>query len=212
MSRATAPHVYRAIAAITRGFSTAGIAKAQRNEVSGFAFRGIDDIYNALSPLLAKHRLCLLPRILERGSRTHRSTTGELFFAVWVKAAFELRSAVDGSYHQIETYGEALDSGDKGTSKALSAAYKYAIMQAFCIPVAGISEDADGTTAPKLSGSSVVPDEGWSAWVEGITTLVTSCQSQEALDRLQGQYRERLRALSLTEAANLLALGRRDPV
>jgi hypothetical protein len=31
-------------------------------------------------------------------------------------------------------FGEAMDSGDKATNKAMSAAYKYACFQAFSIP------------------------------------------------------------------------------
>ena len=45
----------------------------------------------------------------------------------------------------VTTYGEAMDSGDKATNKAMSAAYKYAAMQAFCIPTEG-DNDADATT------------------------------------------------------------------
>ena len=39
--------------------------------------------------------------------------------------------------------GEAMDSADKATNKALSAAYKYACFQVFCIPTEG-DNDADG--------------------------------------------------------------------
>ena len=45
----------------------------------------------------------------------------------------------------VETYGEALDGGDKATAKAMSAAYKAAMVQTFCIPVCG-AEDADRTS------------------------------------------------------------------
>jgi hypothetical protein len=51
----------------------------------------------------------------------------------------------------VQTYGEAMDSADKATNKAMSAAYKYAAFLAFCIPTEG-DNDADATThepAPK---------------------------------------------------------------
>lgn len=38
-----------------------------------------------------------------------------------------------------------MDSGDKATNKAMSAAFKYACMQAFCIPTEG-DNDADSKT------------------------------------------------------------------
>jgi predicted outer membrane protein len=61
---------------------------------------------------------------------------------------------VDGSSHTIKTYGEAMDSADKATNKAMSAAYKYAAIQSFCIPTEG-DHDADKTThevAAKVPG------------------------------------------------------------
>jgi hypothetical protein len=54
-------------------------------------------------------------------------------------------AAEDGSRHTVITYGEAMDSGDKATNKAMSAAYKYACMQAFSIPTEG-DNDADAQT------------------------------------------------------------------
>ena len=42
---------------------------------------------------------------------------------VLLRVAFDLVSVEDGSVHTVEAYGEALDEGDKGTAKAMSAAY-----------------------------------------------------------------------------------------
>jgi hypothetical protein len=125
----TGPKVYAAITAITADLAKVGIAKERTNQELGYRFRGIDDIYNALSPLLAKHRLCILPRMLERSCLERSSAGGEALFAVTVRAAFAFVSVRDGSSHIVETYGEALDGGDKATAKAMSAAYKYAALQ-----------------------------------------------------------------------------------
>jgi len=62
-----------------------------------------------------------------------------------VQVEFDLVCAEDGSKHTIATIGEAMDSADKATNKAMSAAYKYACIQAFCIPTEG-DNDADATT------------------------------------------------------------------
>ena len=51
----------------------------------------------------------------------------------------------DSRYGVSKVFGEAMDSGDKATNKAMSAAYKYAAFQAFCIPTEG-DNDADKTT------------------------------------------------------------------
>ena len=56
----SAPAVYAAIAACTKALSRTGIEKSRQNTQQGFAFRGIDDVYNALSGVLAQHQLCII--------------------------------------------------------------------------------------------------------------------------------------------------------
>ena len=65
-SRPSSPHVYRAINAITAAFARDGIPKAHTNLVDQYQYRSIDDVLNRLGPLLARHRLCALPRVLKR--------------------------------------------------------------------------------------------------------------------------------------------------
>ena len=150
------PRVYQAITAITGALARSGIAKLQTNEQDQYKYRGIDDVHNRLSPLLAEHRLCILPRVLERVCVDRHDAQGNLLMAVSLRVAFDLVSSEDGSKHVIEAFGEALDGGDKGTSKAMSAAFKYAILQAFCVPVLGY-DDADARTH-RLKKSNVVPE------------------------------------------------------
>ena len=145
-------NVYQAISAVQKDLSTQGISKDRKNtQGSGYSFRGIDDVYNALAPFLAKHGLCILPRVLHRESVERQSKAGGALFYITVEVEFDLVAA-DGSKHTIKTFGEAMDSGDKATNKAMSAAYKYACMQSFCIPTEG-DNDADAQThqvAPKI--------------------------------------------------------------
>ena len=55
-----APHVYSAINAVQADLSKVGISKDHRNtQGAGFNFRGIDDVLNALSGLMAKHGLVI---------------------------------------------------------------------------------------------------------------------------------------------------------
>lgn len=136
--------VYAAIAAVQNELAAIGISKDKKNAMQGYNFRGIDDVYNALAPILAKNKLCILPRVLARECVERTTAKGGAIFYVTVEAEYDLVSAVDGSKHTIKTYGEAMDSGDKATNKAMSAAYKYAAFQTFCIPVD--AEDADATT------------------------------------------------------------------
>lgn len=144
--------VYQAINAVQAALSVDGIGKTRRNtQGSGYNFRGIDDVYNALAPLLAKHGLVIIPRMMKRTSEERQSKAGGALFYVTVEAEFDFIAAEDGSSHTARTFGEAMDSGDKATNKAMSAAYKYAAFQTFAIPTEG-NPDADAETHEVFTG------------------------------------------------------------
>lgn len=137
--------VYSAINSVSAELAKEGIAKNKTNtQGSGYKFRGIDDVYNALAPLLAEKGLCILPRIISRECVERVSKQGGALFYTTVEAEFDFVASEDGSTHTVKTYGEAMDSGDKSTNKAMSAAYKYAAFQTFCIPTE--AQDADSQT------------------------------------------------------------------
>lgn len=148
--------VYAAIAAVMSDMASEGISKGRRNLQQGYNFRGIDDVYNALAPILAKHKLLILPRVIARHQVERSTAKGGVLFYTTVEVEFDLVSGVDGSSHTIKTVGEAMDSADKSSNKAMSAAFKYAAMQAFCIPTEG-DNDADATTH-EVSGS-ITPEQ-----------------------------------------------------
>jgi len=139
------PHVYTAINEVTAAISVTGISKDRSNNQQGYNFRGIDDVYNNLSGLLAASKLCIIPRVVSRQVTERQTKSGGALFYVVVEVEYDLVSAVDGSYCLGRAIGEAMDSADKATNKAMSAAYKYFCIMAFCIPTAG-DNDADSTT------------------------------------------------------------------
>lgn len=140
--------VYAKIAAVQGELAAVGISKSRTNQTPGqnYNFRGIDEVYNTLAPMMAKHGLCILPRIVEH-SLTERGKTrnGNAIYSAVVTAEFDFVSADDGSVHVVRTMGEAMDSSDKATNKAMSAAYKYAALMTFAIPTEG-DNDADAHT------------------------------------------------------------------
>lgn len=127
-------NVYQLIAAVAADIARQGISKDRNNAQQGYKFRGIDDVFNALSPIISTHGLVILPRILSRTVTERTTPKGGVLFYVTVEADFDFVSSHDGSKHTVKTFGEAMDSGDKATNKAMSAAYKYAALQTFCIP------------------------------------------------------------------------------
>lgn len=154
------PKVYSAIAKVMADIGRIGISKDRKNEQQGFKFRGIDDVYNAMSGLLAGAGLCILPRVKSRGVTERATAKGGVLFYVVLDMDFDIVCAADGSKHTVSVAGEAMDSGDKATNKAMSAAFKYACMQVFCIPTEG-NPDADAETHDVAAQS--VPEDCWIA-------------------------------------------------
>ncbi len=135
-------HVYEAINQVTAAMASEGLGKTRKNDQQGYRFRGIDDVYNAIARHLASAKLCMLPRVASRSVTERPTKTGGVSTYVVLEVDFTLVSAVDGSSHCIRTIGEAMDTADKATNKAMSAAMKYACLLAFQIPTEG-DNDAD---------------------------------------------------------------------
>jgi hypothetical protein len=191
----SAPSVYAAINAITAEFATHGIAKTHVNHVDDYKYRSIDDLLDRLAPLLGRHKLCVLPRVKQRLVTDRADEQGRLLLQVALRVSFKLTSVDDGSSYKVEAYGEALDSGDKATAKAMSAAYKSAMIQTFCIPCG--TEDADRTSY-KLAGKihSAEPLQGWTQWCLDVEDIVALCESEVAIKSIQERHRDLLKALS----------------
>ena len=198
--------VYKAINAVQAALSKVGITKDGRNtQGAGYNFRGIDQVYNTLSPLLAENALCILPRVVKSEQTERQSAKGAALIYSYVTMEFDLVSAEDGSKHTICTVGEAFDSGDKSMSKAMSAAYKYAAFQAFAIPTEG-DNDADAHThevKPAMrhapTGTPIVSPERMSL----IADVADSVKQHMQADDITGAFEE---AQGLTDPEERTAL------
>ena len=121
------------------------VGKNKKNQQgSGFMYRGIDDVMNALNPAMIKSKVFVAPEVLEQSREERLSKAGgTLIYSVCrIKYTFY---TVDGSNVSAIVIGEAMDSGDKATNKAMSIAFKYACFQVFCIPTEEM-QDADSET------------------------------------------------------------------
>ena len=110
------------------------IGKTRKNPQQGYSFRGIDDVLNNLQPALLRAKVFVVPRMMEVHREEKPTKQGGVLNYTTVKAEFDFCSAEDGSKVTASTYGEGMDSSDKSTNKAMSAALKYAIIQTFAIP------------------------------------------------------------------------------
>jgi hypothetical protein len=151
--------VYQAIKAVSAAMSAGGISKGRKNQAQGYNFRGIDDVLNALSSALVEAGLVILPRVISREVIERQTAKGGAIFYVTVEVEFDLVATEDGSKHTVKTFGEAMDSADKATNKAMSAAYKYLALLTFCIPTEATPEtDADFSTH-EIAGKPAASNE-----------------------------------------------------
>lgn len=136
------------------------IGKDRKNQQQGFNFRGIDQVMNELHGLFAKHEIFITSKVVW-GSREDRTTKsgGNLIYSV-IDVEFTFYAS-DGSSVSSTTRGEAMDSADKATNKAMSVALKYALLQAFMIPTEEM-KDPDATTpepAPRKAATEKAKPE-----------------------------------------------------
>ena len=132
--------IFAAMSAVMNDVSS--VSKDERNAGQGFNFRGIDAVVNAVGPALRKHGVIVVPRVqscdystIEIGEK--RKATAHV--RVVVEYIF---IAQDGSTISCTTAGEAMDAGDKATAKAMSVAFRIALLQALALPTSEPDPDA----------------------------------------------------------------------
>lgn len=137
------PKIYAAICGVMEDIGVVG--KNDVNKQQGFKYRGIDAVMNALNPAMVKHKIFCVPEVLEQKREDRKTPRGnDIIYSVCrIKYRF---FTTDGSSIETVVVGEAMDSGDKATNKAMSIAFKYACFQVFCIPTEELMDDPDKET------------------------------------------------------------------
>ena len=130
--------IYKAISDIMAEIGHIG--KDRRNQQQNFMFRGIDDVMNTMKPLLSKHGVFVVPKVIDmkREDRQTKSGGTLIYSILTIEHHF---FAKDGSEVVSTTIGEAMDNGDKASNKAMAIAFKYAFFQVFCIPTEEMVND-----------------------------------------------------------------------
>jgi len=115
------------------------IGKDSTNVAQKFKFRGVDAVINAVSPALIAHGVIVIPTVEDY----HYST-----ITIGQNRTEMGHARVKVNYLFIDQFGdivtatvaaEAMDSGDKATAKAMSVAFRTALLQTLCLP----TDDAD---------------------------------------------------------------------
>lgn len=146
--------IYKKIGEILKSVSP--VSKDRKNAQQGYNFRGIDDMYNELHSHFSEHGVFITSEVKNNRREERPSKGGGILIWTIVDVAFTF-IAEDGSTVQSTMVGEAMDSGDKGCNKAMSAALKYALMQMFLIPTED-KKDSENDT-PEIKDPAVIMKE-----------------------------------------------------
>lgn len=154
--------IYAAISAVMN--DVGAVKKSDKNDFDHYVFRGIDAVMNALYPAMVKNKVFVTPTVLDvhREERAGKSGSNMMYSVLTVKYTFYTD---DGSSIECTVIGEAMDRSDKSTNKAMSAAFKYACFQTFCIPTEDLLQDADAES-PEIGKKVEKVDPKWIAAID----------------------------------------------
>ena len=174
------------------------VTKGDFNQYDKYKFRGIDAVMNALNPAMRKNGIFVVPEVLEHHQEERQSQKGGLMIYTICKVKYTFY-AKDGSSLDAVVVGEAMDRSDKSTNKAMSAAFKYACFQTFCIPTEEM-QDADSESPqvkPKddRTGEQAYPSRD---------VMIGHVQKWYQIDKLLTAYK--IESIEQLEDAQVMAL------
>lgn len=118
------------------------VAKAEENRQQGYQFRGADAVVSAMAPALRRNGIVTLPIVEE--THVERIATGSKDTMMWnCRLVVRYRFVgLDGDHLEAVVAAEGGDSADKAVSKAMTVAYRTALLQVFALP----TQDVDAVT------------------------------------------------------------------
>jgi hypothetical protein len=177
------------------------VKKGDFNEGQRFNFRGIDAVVNAVSPALRRNGIVVTPELKSIEYSTveigrNRTSMGHVRVTVAYTFVCE-----DGSALTATVPGEAMDSGDKATAKAMSVAFRTALLQALSLPTDEPDPDAQSyERAPVVSQESMT-DEILARALGAISDAVDDVALDKILDYARGMTMTDAQAAAIGEAA-----------
>lgn len=130
-------------AALARVMAKVGVVgKTRKNPQQGYQFRGIDDVIAHCQEVMAEEVVVCVPFVQSAERETVATKSGGTMASVRLTVDHSF-FARDGSSVVCRTVGEAMDSGDKASNKAMSAALKYALTETLLIPTYEADRDTE---------------------------------------------------------------------
>lgn len=147
--------IFKAIAGVMEDVGAVG--KDRVNQKQNYRFRGIDDVMNALYPALVKNKVFVVPDVKSHVREERKSSNNNNIIYTILDVEYTFFCAEDGSGVVVNICGEGMDSGDKSMNKALSAAFKYACFQLFCIPTEEMHDSEEDSFS--VQDRQITPEE-----------------------------------------------------
>jgi hypothetical protein len=168
--------IHTALVEAMREIAKTGIAKTSSASLGGASvnFRGIEAAMNEMSVILIKCGISVTPSYTDLVLFERAKGEGKAIRFATIKGAFTFTAAEDGSSVKCETYGEAMDSGDKAVTKAQSVAFRTALFQQFVVPTMAMDPEEGG------DGEGVLNDE--------CRERVRAANTEEELRALSKEY------------------------
>lgn len=133
--------VIEALAAVAKAVGP--IEKGDTNDEQGFKFRGIERILAAAAPALDEHGVIFVPKVKGRIMETYeRGQNRNTWRLVTLSVVYRVYGPEGDSIKVGPVPGEGYDPGDKAASKAMTMAYKAALLQVLHI-AGSMHDDSD---------------------------------------------------------------------
>lgn len=111
------------------------VGKTGHNKQQDYNFRGVDAVVNALGPAFRKHCVLPVPRVSSLTRETVEVGKNRTLMALaTVQVSYRFYGPAGDFVDTENVSGEAMDSGDKAISKAMSVAYRTTLIQTFALP------------------------------------------------------------------------------
>ena len=207
------PTVVEALAAVMADVQA--VRKGERNSQQNYNFRGIDAVVNAVGPVLRAHGVIVVPAAVQSSYRDVQTSTGKPSRECTVTVTYRFYGPA-GDFIDACVPGESMDFGDKGAPKAMSVAFRIALLQALCIPTDdpepdsqsyerhGDAYDTNGTQHRRGPQQTNQPD-AWSTpvetdatWLADFERRLDECTKAAEVRGLQSEAQGQLHAGKLT--------------
>lgn len=180
-------NIFESITAIMQEIPAIG--KEKKNQQQGFKYRGIDDVMNTLQPILSKHKVFVVPEVIDQAREERVTNKGGTILYSMLKIRYTFY-AEDGTSVSAVVIGESMDSGDKASNKAMAIAMKYAFFQVFCIPTEEMNDPDAETPNPSRPKEPAIPARqkpGYRLPPQGDATVICERCGGQVMDYFDGR-------------------------